>query len=241
MVDLRDGTSVEDPRLDRLEDFNPGTLNYPLCAVLTDVQQEPCTKRWYPPPGTVPLDQGVEGACVGAGIANDLRFYPVAVRGIDMTYAREQLYWPAQRGDQWDGGAYPDANPRYDGTSVHAGMQVAAALGHYGEYRWAKTEPEMALGVSHVGPAIIGVNWYPGMFKPNAQGFVSVTGTKAGGHCILVVGINIRGGYYTLYNSWGPAWGNNGTAKITRTDMARLLAENGECCLVTERLSGPKR
>ncbi len=241
MVELRDGTVVEDRRLDRLEHFDPRSLNFPLCAVLDPTEQKLRTKRWYPPRGTEVLDQGTEGACVGFAITNDLRFYPVAVRKLDGLFAREQVYWPAQRADQWDGGAYPEANPHYDGTSVTTGMQIAKALGYYGEYRSASSEQEMALGVGHIGPAIIGVNWYAGMYQPNAQGYVTVTGKKVGGHCILVVGVNITGDYYTLYNSWGPTWGNNGTAKISRADMARLLAENGECFLVTERLSGPKR
>lgn len=235
-ITLRDGTQVQDQRLDRLIEFDEQSRSFPICAAL-DPAPRIISKRWSLPYGAPVLDQGSEGACVGFGVTNDLRFYPVAVRGLNASYAQEKIYWAAQQTDPWPGGSYPGAAPRYDGTSVLSGVKTAAALGHYGEYRWAFSEPEMALGVGHLGPAILGINWYEGMYRPNAEGYLKPTGDKVGGHCLLVIGISAAYGYYVVYNSWGPAWGKNGTAKISRADMVRLLAENGECCLVTQRLS----
>lgn len=232
---LRDGTATTDRRLDRLVEFHPKSRAFPICGALTENQQSPVSKRWSAPYGTPVLDQGPDGACVGFGISNDLLYYPVAIRGIDATFAHEKIYWAAQRTDPWEGGSYPGATPTYDGTSVLAGMQTAQALGYYGEYRWGFSEPEMALGVSHLGPAIIGINWYDSMFQPNNKGYLDVTGDKMGGHCILVIGISTHYNYYVVHNSWGPNWGHHGTAKISRNNMARLLSEDGECSLVTER------
>lgn len=190
--------------------------------------------------------------CCGFGVTHELLYYPVPVRQLDANFAREKVYWPAQREDPWDGGSYPDANPRYEGTSVLYAVKAAADLGYYAEYRWATSEPEMARGVGHLGPAIIGVDWYEKMFTPDSNGYIHPTGDKAGGHCCLIIGVNVdkrrtkgnepaqaedptKTGYYTLHNSWGPTWGTNGNAKISRQDMAKLIADNGEVCIITRR------
>lgn len=236
---LRDGSNCTDRRLDRIPAFDQRSLSYRVNRALNDNQQTLITRSWKAPTGTTVLDQGQEGACVGFGVTNELLYYPVPVRGLDATFAREKIYWVAQREDPWPGGAYPTANPRYEGTSVLYGVKAAADLGYYTEYSWATAEKEMALGVGHLGPAIIGIDWTEDMFEPDATGFLHATGDKLGGHCILVTAVNIRSGYYTLHNSWGPDWGNHGDAKISRTDMAKLLDADGECCIITQRNQPP--
>jgi hypothetical protein len=238
-IRLKDGSEVFDRRLDRIAAFDRRSLEFPVRGALNDEQQELVTKTWSVPENTPVLDQGREGACVGFGVTHELLYYPVAVRGLDATFAREKIYWVAQEADPWPGGSYPEASPRYEGTSVMYGVKAAADLGYYKEYRWATSEKEMALGVGYLGPAIIGVDWYEGMFKPNKDGYIRPSGEKMGGHCCLITGINVRSGYYTLHNSWGPSWGHNGNAKISRKDMAKLIADNGEVCIVTQRTLPP--
>lgn len=232
---LKDGTSTSDRRLDRIPAFDRRTLAFPVREALNAEQQTLVSQQWTAPAGTPVLDQGAEGACTGFGVTNELLYFPVAVPGLDATFAREKIYWVAQRDDEWPGGAYPDANPQYEGTAVLYAIQAAVDLGYYKEYRWATSERELALGVGHLGPAIIGVDWYERMFKPDSNGFIHPTGNKAGGHCTLLTGINVNDGYYTLHNSWGPSWGTNGNCKIKRTDMAKLLRDNGEACIITQR------
>lgn len=234
---LRDGSTVEDRRLDRVPLFDEQSRNYPAVALLGADQRQPVTKRWTIPDGEPVLDQGNEGACVGFGVTNELRFNPVPIPNLDATFARERIYWEAQKIDPWPGGAYPGASPQYEGTATLAGIKVAAKLGYYSEYRWAFGEPDAALAVSYLGPVVIGVNWYQGMYRPDRSGYLRPTGSLVGGHCLLVIGINVRYGYYVLYNSWGRDWGNQGTAKIRRTDLARLLTENGDACVITGRTS----
>lgn len=232
---LRDGSTVTDPRLNRTHRFDERSKQYRVSAVLP--QSKPVTKMWTIPGGaaTEVLDQGVEGACCGFGVTNELRFRPVPVNGLDDVFAREKIYWLAQHTDSLPGGSYPGADPRYEGTSVLDAVKAAQTLGYYTEFRWAMSEPEMCLGVGYLGPAIIGVDWYQGMFTPDTGGYLHRTGGIAGGHCILVKGVNVRSGFYTVYNSWGPGWGDHGTAKISRPDMAALLAADGECCIITGR------
>lgn len=232
---LKDGTSTFDRRLDRIPAFDQRSLSFPVAGALNAEQQTLVSRKWSMPPGTPILDQGNEGACVGFGVTNELLYYPVPVRKLDATFAREKIYWVAQRDDPWPGGSYEGASPRYEGTSVLYGIKAAADLGYYTEYRWAVSEKDMALGVGYVGPAIIGVDWYEGMYEPDSSGFIHPTGDKVGGHCTLIVGINVRDGYYYLHNSWGPSWGDHGRCKISRDDMAKLINDDGEVCIITGR------
>jgi hypothetical protein len=236
---LKDGTSTFDRRLDRIPAFDQRSLDFPARGALNPQQQRLVTKLWTAPDSTPVLDQGQEGACVGFGTTNELLWNPVPVPKLDATFAREKIYWVAQEDDPWPGGSYPGASPRYEGTSVLYGVKAAADLGYYTEYRWATTEPEMALAVGHLGPAIIGVDWYEGMFQPDTKGFIHPTGDKAGGHCTLIIGVDVQGGYYTLHNSWGASWGDNGNCKVKRKDMAKLIADNGEVCVITGRTLPP--
>lgn len=232
---LRDGSRTQDRRLDRIAASDRRSLDFPVQSALNQEQQQLISKRWATPPDTPVLDQGRQGACVGFGITNELLFYPVPIRAVDATFAREKIYWVAQEADPWPGGSYPGASPVYEGTSVLYGVKAAADLGYYKEYRWATSEKELALGVGYLGPAIIGVDWYEGMFDTDSKGFIHPTGDKAGGHCCLIIGINVRAGHYVIRNSWGPSWGDGGNCKITRDDMAKLIGDNGEACIVTQR------
>jgi hypothetical protein len=241
MPTLRDGSTVEDLRLDRLVHFDEKSREYNIRQVLAP-DATPVTKLWDIPATAdqTILNQGREGACTGFGSTNELRFNPIAVvrdtgAGLDYTFAREHVYWEAQKIDPWPGGAYPGASPQYEGTSVLAAVKRMQALGFYTEYRWAFGERDLALTIGNVGPAILGLNWYQGMFKPNSRGYIRPTGAVQGGHCILCIGYNAQYRYYTLYNSWGPTWGNKGTAKVSAADMVTLLADNGEACVVTGR------
>lgn len=236
MTQLRDGTTVNDPRLDRIVEFDEASRAYPIRALISPTQQI-LTRRWDIPYGSPVLDQGHEGACVGYGVTNELRFNPVPVSGIDGAFAHDTIYWGAQRIDSQPGGSYPGATPVYEGTSVLAGVKTAATLGFYGEYRWAFSEPDLALAISVHGPAILGLGWWTGMFHPDGNGYLRRTGRIEGGHCVLAIGINTRAGAYTIYNSWGPDWGNLGTARISRAVMAQLLADQGEACIPVNRLN----
>lgn len=203
-------------KLDRVYQHDPRSLaEYPIRTLRLDA---PVTKSWDV---NAFLDQGSEGACVGFGFGHELNADPQPV-ACDGNCARS-IYHRAQNVDEWDGNSY-------DGTSVLAGAKIVTADGFYDEYRWGETEDDMARALA-VGPVVIGVDWHNDMFEPDANGFIHPTGGVAGGHCILVKGINVESGYYIVHNSWGEGWGDHGTAKITRTDMAFLLRNQGEVCL----------
>ena len=83
------------------------------------------------------------------------------------------------------------------------------------------------------GPVVIGINWYNGFFTPDANGFIKIVPNDpiAGGHAICVRAVDLIRGFATLHNTWGK-WGYKGTgdAFISLTDLATLLAQDGEAC-----------
>jgi hypothetical protein len=210
------------PGLGRLPQPDARNLDFPIRTLLPTKQPRSYTWRVG-----INLDQGSEGACVGFGWAHELAARPVVVPEISNNLGFD-LYHEAQELDQWPGNDY-------DGTSVIAGAKAVQRRGHLTEYRWVESENDLALAVGYKGPVVLGVSWYSGMFRPDREGFLRPTGRVEGGHCILAYSINVKHGFYRLHNSWGPDWGVLGTAKVTRTDMARLLAEDGEGCVPVRR------
>jgi hypothetical protein len=245
---LKNGSLTTDPRLDRIYQQDLRSLNHLIRGRIDpEAIEKPRSYTWSCPYW---LDQGYEGACVGFGFCHDLLARPQGVLGIDNQYARE-LYWQAQMDDPWPGGAYPSAEPFYEGTSVLTGAQVCKKRGFYSSYSWALNARQVAEGIGYTGPAILGLDWFEGMFEPDEDGFLRPTGDLAGGHCLVAIGVRLVfkrwSGFYfwrtrswddvdfdrsyvTVHNSWGQAWGNNGRAKISLTDLDFLMDRYGEAC-----------
>lgn len=257
MIVLKGGFRTQDPRLDRIPQFDPQSLNYRVSkAVVRGVaveDREICSKVWELDTW---LDQGSEGRCVEYGICHDLLADPEPVVReplVEQILATRRIYWPAQREDVFPGGSYPGANPFSEGTSVLAGMKVAKSLGFYGEYRWSTSLGSALRGLSHLGPLILGINWYEEMGDPDGDGYVHVDGDQTGGHCILCIGshivavtgfegvikdpdqIDMEQSYVILHNSWGRGWGQDGRCKLSIPDFDRLRQENGEVCIASQR------
>lgn len=243
---LRHGSSY-DPRLDRLRQVDLRSLNYPVSELLWQHGSKIRPYTW-PLPTALMLDQGTDGACVGAAFAHDLAAMPKVVRGVTMPWAVHRIYWEAQKLDPWQGGSYPGAegNP-YEGTSVLAGAQATKALGWITEYRWAFTLRDFASAIGHIGPGVIGVDWYQGMHETDADGFIRPTGTVLGGHCVLVNGVSVvktKGGdvdpvrsYFTITNSWGVGWGLDGRCRLSFVDAA-VLWPGGDWVIPIARKAG---
>jgi hypothetical protein len=236
-------------QLDRRFQLDWRSLDYPVDAALALRATTPTYRpRSYSWALRTWLDQGTEGACVGFAFAHDLAARPAEVKNLTRAYA-VGLYHDAQRIDEWAGGAYPGANPFYEGTSVLAGAKVCTTRGFYSSYYWGLSLEEVARGVAYFGPAVLGLDWYEGMLEPDSNGFIHPSGRWVGGHAIVAVGIQVhykRGvlnwfrrtwndvdldrSYLTLHNSWGPGWGKNGRARLSLSDFNKLLGANGEAC-----------
>lgn len=210
------------PKLDRLVQFDERSRNFPVRTLVAE--KPPRSYTWA---CTQYLDQGREGACVGFSWTHELVAKPVPILGLTNQTA-QAIYKRAQMLDQWEGESY-------EGTSVIAGAKAVMEAGYLKEYRWAFGLDDLILAIGYRGPAVLGINWYEGMFDTDSNGFVRVTGGIAGGHAILARGVSVRNRFVLLHNSWGSDWGMNSTAKISFEDLDRLLREQGEACIPTFR------
>lgn len=210
------------PGLGRLISFDERSRSFPIRTLVAGKPLRSYT--WSCP---VRLDQGQDGSCVGFGWTHELAAHPVVVPGQTNELALGR-YRSAQRLDARPGEAYV-------GTSVLAGAKAVRAEGFMTEYRWAFGLDDLLLAVGYTGPVVIGIPWYESMLKPDATGFLRVSGDVAGGHCTLVNRVNVGGRFVGIVNSWGPTWGANGTALISFDDLDRLLHEQGEACVPVGR------
>ena len=137
------------------------------------------------------------------------------------------LYQEAQKVDEWPG-------EDYEGTSVRAGAKVLQARGFISSYYWARSLSEVIEVLLSTGPMTVGTNWYDGMFSPDADNYLQITGALAGGHAYKLDGVNKRYRHFRMKNSWSRSWGNNGYALISFDTFERLLGEDGEACIATE-------
>lgn len=211
-----------DRTFDRLVKFDERSRAYPIRTMIAADRPRSYTWRC-----DLNLDQGSEGACTGFSVSHEAAARPVCVTGITNQTA-QAIYYRARQIDEWPG-------ENYDGSSVLAAMKAGKELGWYDEYRWAFGESDLALAVSRKGPAVLGINWYEGMGRPDANGIITVSGQVHGGHAILCNGYNAKTRMYRLHNSWGKSWGINGECFISASDIARLLSEHGEACIPVKR------
>ncbi len=221
---LKGGYSTEDPRLDRVPQFDARSWSFPIRELLEQEKRRPRSYTW---PCSTWLDQGREGACVGFAWAHELAAAPTRIETGEAE--ARVIYREAQQIDPWPG-------ENYEGTSVLAGAQVVQRYGHMAEYRWAFGLQDVVDTVGAYGPCVLGVAWYDGMFRVGEDGFIRVAGRVAGGHAILCRGVNLRGEYVTLRNSWGRSWGKGGDCRLSFADLDRLLREDGEACVPTRRV-----
>lgn len=222
-ITLRDGSTTEDPRLDRVIEFDPLSLDqYPISAYLTERQIEKPRSYQWAIDVPAPLDQGREGACVGFAFTHDLVARPAPVTGLTSAYALS-VYRRAQDLD-----SFPNSQP---GTSVLAGAKAMKERGFYSEYRWVDSEAELASAVGYKGPVIVGTNWYEGMYRTDRNGWITPSGRLVGGHAWLIYGVSITGDFYYMINSWGRGFGTNGRGRVARSVMRELWSRRGEGCV----------
>lgn len=204
------------PKLDRLVEFDSRSRNYDVRTLLP--QQPLRSYTWSCLPH---LDQGQEGACVGYGWAHEAAAKPV-VRPATQADA-EAIY---RRAQQLDG--FPDDE---DGSSVIAGAKAMQECGWLRSYRWAFTLQDTLAAVAYHGPVVIGVPWLTGMMEPDSGGVIHATGQVEGGHCTLVVGVNVKREQVRIHNSWGPEWGAGGDCFLSFDDLGIILRQQGEACV----------
>lgn len=234
------------PVLDRLPQDDPRNNDYPVRPLMA-ARGLPLTPRSYTwrlvgTPGARPLNQnhgcqhcGQFGGCVGHAWVHEAACRPV-VRPVTQVDAWRR-YHRAQMFDPWK--AAPLPGPLYgeahEGTSVLAGAKAQREVGHLAEYRWATSTTEALAVASRYGPVVLGVPWLTGMWEPDDNGFIDVSGPEEGMHSLLLVGANVTGRYGVLLQSWGD-WGPlRGYARVSFDGLERLLSNGGEVCVPVRR------
>lgn len=213
--------------------MNPLTTPYPLGRVVEhdarswDFQArrvtpstQPVLWRHY---GSV-LNQGQLGSCTGNAMTQCMMTAPFRQRGRNLKEADAvKCYELATTLDNAPG-QYP---PTDTGSSSLGAAKAAQQLGWITSYTHAFgiAHAQQAIGV---GPFIVGSEWLEGMFIPDANGFVPLTGAVAGGHEWLMLGWDPRADVWTAQNSWGRAWGIKGRFLLHGSDFANLLNAQGD-------------
>jgi hypothetical protein len=251
-ITLRNGSTVDDRRLDRLVAFDDRSRDYQIRAVLGSKPPRE-TYRWWTPGPT--LDQGSEGQCVAEACTDARNGRPISrVPAMTAFEERRAFYHEAQHRDPWPGCAPGPAcmiapSPEtYGGTSVLAGAQLGAERGWWREYRWIgagsqRVEDDVIDTLVLVGGIVFGIDWYDSMYETLPGGLIEVSGSKVGGHAIHGWEwaprqrmprhwSGTKPGVW-LHNSWGPSYGVSrrgvtGCGFLPLDSLLGLLEAGGE-------------
>jgi hypothetical protein len=195
--------------------------------------------------------QKEESSCVGHSLSWMSSIHQLMQHGERQFYDARWLYEEAQKIDEWQG-----AEPDYYGTSVNAGLKVLKAQGHKFKhqhnhehlperdqgietYRWATSIDEIRTAISQGLAVVVGTNWYESMFDPEKIGTrywigrnQNDLGRPAGGHAYCLYGASDKLQAFKICNSWGSKYP---LTWIPYEFMQRLINENGEAAIVTDR------
>jgi hypothetical protein len=208
---------------------NDRDAEHPMRAALMDAPVVlPKTKYWAF--FNEALNQWYTGTCVGHGGEGWLLAGPIIQKRKGAFPDAYALYRRAIAVDEWtenDAEINLESSLLVFGTSVRALFKVLQELGYVREYVWAQTLTDIQEFVSLKGPVVIGVNWYEGMMATDVDGYLNLTGRVAGGHCVLVIGVDNVKRRFRILNSWGKWWGQSGRAWVRFEDMERLVFHEG--------------
>jgi hypothetical protein len=220
-------SSLDRPILDLQFHKDPRSRSF---AARDEVARTARFKRVWTARRDGPLDQGREGACVGFSCATELAAKPAAFEVTNQTAMK--IYNAARDFDASEGRNYPD------GATVIAGLQVCRRANYFSKFVWCFGIDDSINWVVRKGPTIWGINWYDGMYDPDADGLLRVGGSIVGGHAIMCNGFWPAhpkfGDVLVFTNSWGKSWGINGRAYLPVEDAIRLLSEDGEVAAPTD-------
>jgi pimeloyl-ACP methyl ester carboxylesterase len=224
--------------------------------------------RWYqptlaplkhslaPPEKPYVLDQGMEGACTGFGLAAVVNLLHER-QGRDGKVSPRMFYEMARRHDEWWGEGYEGSSCRgaikgwyhmgvcseklwpYDAakagelTIARAKDARAHTIGAY--YRIRKNIVDMHAALNEAGAVYASADVHSGWMSPTKDGHIPHRKQKEGGHAFAIVGYNADG--FFVQNSWGPGWGKKGIAVWSYEDWIDNVSD---AWVVQLALSTPK-
>ncbi len=193
------------------------------------------------------LDQKSEGACTGFGLAAVINLLRDETNRPGHVSPR-MLYEMARRHDEWPGYEYEGSSCRgaiqgwynmgvclddswefVDGDAGHLTVDRAkeareATLGAY--YRLGTRISDFHAALNEVGAVYCSADVHKGWQRPAKKGalrYIKPHDKIEGGHAFAIVGYNADG--FWVQNSWGPRWGDNGTALWLYEDWQKNLSD----------------
>jgi hypothetical protein len=182
------------------------------------------------------MDQGNVGSCTGhatTAIMGSSHFWPAVkdVLPLDPMLASSwavKVYSDATLIDPWPGAYLPD-DTGSDGLSVAKVMQARGLISGFTH----ATSRDAALTALAERVVMIGIGWRSQMFEPDSDGRIRIGGVVEGGHEIAMDEIVVEGERAWVRQSWGPYWGQGGRGWLTWDDLGTLLADDGDCTVLT--------
>lgn len=170
------------------------------------------------------LDQGALSSCTGNALVQSLMTNPLWRRGRRLGAGDAvAAYSRATQVDEFEG-EFPPVDLGTSGLAVcKAGVERGWLVGY--EHCFGVDE---TLAVLQRQPVLIGTTWWTGMDGLSKAGFATAGGDRRGGHEYVLTGVNMRHGYVTALNSWGPTWGRSGRFRMTFGTLRTLLDDLGD-------------
>ncbi len=221
----------KDNRLKRFVHHDPRSKNYKFDTSKLAIQSVTHIRH-------IPiLNQGQLGSCTGnAGIgdiASDPLFNTIPKNS---KYSLNEsgaikLYSDAEVID--GNGGYPPNDFGSSGLSIAKALKNANLISSY-QHTFSMDD---ALKASTLYPFMFGTNWYDGMFYPDNDGRVHITGEIAGGHEIVCRQIDAENKRVWFDNSWGLSWGLQGRFYLTFADFETLLHQDGDVVILLPNIT----
>lgn len=211
-----------DRRLGRHVHHDPRSLNFPAEVTINQATWRNHRVRIYDP---TPNPNQIIGDCTGCAKAMQFNSAGNRVDGKVLNLAdADRVYSLATSLDPYPG-SYP---PKDTGSDALSAAKAAQELGLGGTYTWVFGGADgvvQAVMDSHV--VNVGTRWDNNMFNPDSSRVIHLGGGVAGGHEYTIRGYDLDTDRL-LGRCW---WGAMRDWWIARTDLAELLADNGDALL----------
>lgn len=125
-------------------------------------------------------------------------------------------------------GTYPPTDTGSNGLSVAKALQK---LGKISGYQHA-TSLAATLTALNQQAVMVGTVWRGDMFNPGPDGRLKITGQVEGGHEYKLDELDVQNKRVWILNQWGN-WGLGGRAWLSWDDLGTLLADQGDCTVLT--------
>ncbi len=184
-------------------------------------------------------DQGNCGSCWAFATAAALESNVLIVNGISALNLAEQILLSCSGAGSCNGGYIDGASnfirdtglppeSYYPYTAANGQCSSAAtgwqnATSEITSWHWVTTTSPTVDAIKNdlntYGPLVTTMVVYSDFFYYSGGVYQYTSGTKQGGHAILIVGYDDTGQYFIVKNSWGSGWGESGYFKIAYSQL----------------------